>query len=837
MRFLADVDGNPIRSGAAYDAESAPLRYEFVPTMDKITVLSMRICEFYGTADQRCTDSNDFSIKKLSPPPPIPESIGTGWYECQNATTGNITWYSPDESIPGTNQTVVSNCSPDGVGNGEPKSKAKISGTVSPAGTSGCWCWDDQAPTISSISVNPSTWTNQPVTVTGIASSLDTGGAPYGGIQYSCDNGASWSTGTTSTTATFTCNIPSGAGAVAKVRACDMAANCSPALSVQYYIDTTLPTVSNFKIVGKKHNASGHVADGSAGTDSNQYTYTKDVTLQFTAADTLPGSGVAGAYFSCNSTAPSASASGWDSWGTSAGTKAFDLTSSSFGCASSQGSKTVYAWTKDAAGNVSAAASATIVYDSTAPNFTVGDPILLRAIANYSYAIQNPTDAAGSSGFKDFSMTWTPESGSKTDYLDQSAATAPYSTSFADLARFVNASCDANGDGKCVANVRISLEDNAGNVVTKDQRIEIIPSTIATVVGDVSLNSSRANFGDTVADLEDTYTYSIHLEDANGNVVRPIPGLLEIRADWGFENNASFLGNESAYAAGDVRDGAVWYNWDDGVWAPSSDGNSTSRVYVGSSTRANGNYYLQVRSAVPTREGYPDLTRNTIKLKTVKFSNALSAPNAEGCPTGYVCAGANANAVYSRSLGGELATNSPINQYLGFKPALEITPSKNWNDLTEGSWHDMTLTFKNNSIKYDFAPAKYGFELRYENYLAGFADLSVRGDLGDYTALSEGSLNKLSVMFGFPSGFQSVPKNSSVTKSIGIRVNSYGLGFGKIGFTGYMPWAPDKNNLICSSAGCPSVLSTTGYNTKNLGVNSGIMAFDYQSAPVPASEL
>ncbi|MFZ3232120.1 MAG: hypothetical protein WA194_01025 [Patescibacteria group bacterium] len=52
-----------------------------------------------------------------------------------------------------------------------------------------------------------------------------------------------------------------------------------------------------------------------------------------------------------------------------------------------------------------------------------------------------------------------------------------------------------------------------------------------------------------------------------------------------------------------------------------------------------------------------------------------------------------------------------------------------------------------------------------------------------------------------------------------------------------MPWAPDKNNLICSSAGCPSVLSTTGYNTKNLGVNSGIMAFDYQSAPVPASEL
>ncbi len=149
MRLLIDVDGNPIRSGPAYNAESAPLRYEFTPTMEKITVLTMRICEFYGTSDQRCTDSNEFIIKKLSPPPPIPETIGDGWYECQNASIGTMTWYSANEGVPGTSLTPLEfSCSPDGTGSGEPRSKAKISGTVAPAGTTGCWCWDNQPPTI-----------------------------------------------------------------------------------------------------------------------------------------------------------------------------------------------------------------------------------------------------------------------------------------------------------------------------------------------------------------------------------------------------------------------------------------------------------------------------------------------------------------------------------------------------------------------------------------------------------------------------------------------------------------------------------------------------------------
>lgn len=197
--------------------------------------------------------------------------------------------------------------------------------------------------------------------------------------------------------------------------------------------------------------------------------------------------------------------------------------------------------------------------------------------------------------------------------------------------------------------MRITVEDRAGNATTKEQRFEIIPSTIAAITGDVTLTSNRLASG-MVADLYDRYSYDIHLKDANGNVIRPVPGILEIRGDYRFDNDASFLGNEKPVPDGNVVDGAVWYNWDDGNWLPSSDGNSKHKIYVGSSTRANGNYTLQVRSSVPTQQGYPNLTRNTLKIGSIRFSNALAAADAAGCPTGYVCTGSNANPSYGRSL-------------------------------------------------------------------------------------------------------------------------------------------------------------------------------------------
>lgn len=503
------------------------------------------------------------------------------------------------------------------------------------------------------------------------------------------------------------------------VRACDMAKNCSSTKSASFFIEKTAPVVSSLSITGKKNNWNGHT-NTNVETDSTQYTFKKDVRINLTPTD-AGGSGLFAVRFSCS---PSFVDAGWENWTGGAGTKAFDLTDGTYGCNSSEGTKTVYVWAKDKAGNVSTVASASISYDKTAPTFDVySSPILLRAVANYTYSAQNVSDGAGS-GPKDYSYTWISEPGASTNFLN---LTSP-SNNFGNLGRYVNAYCDINDDGKCIATIRITVEDNAGNAQTKEQRIEVISSTIAAITGDVTLTSNRLASA-MVADLYDRYTYNIHLEDANGNVIRPIPGILEIRGDYRFDNDASFLGNEKATPDGNVTDGAVWYNWDDGIWSPSSDGNSKQKVYVGSSTRTDGNYVLQVRSSVPTEQGYSNLTRNRIKIGSIRFSNALAAANAAGCPTGYVCTGANANPSYGRSLGSDLAGDTNINGALAFKPALEVIPTKAWNDLVDSTWHDVGLAFKNNSTRHSFSPAKYGFDFRYDTYLGNFADMSVKGDL------------------------------------------------------------------------------------------------------------
>lgn len=537
------MNGNRIRSGVDYDANSAPLRYGFTPKDNRITKVQGRLCEFVGTSASRCTDSNVFEVIKLPPPPPIPETAGDGWYDCQDPNTGKLIWYAPDESVAGTNQTLTFACIPDGVGNGEPKSRAKISGTIAAAGSAGCWCWDDQSPTISSITATPGTWTNQAVNFVGVAGATDTGGSPYGGIQYSCDNGATWSAGTTSTTANFTCDTVSPAAQTAQVRACDLAKNCSAAASASFFIEKTAPSVGTVTITGKKKSWNGHSLVAGE-TDSTQYTYKKDVSVGLSPSDS-GGSGLKALRFSCN---PTYQDSGWEAWTTGA-SKAFDLTDSSYGCNSAEGTKTVYVWAKDNAGNVSAVASSSISYDKTSPTFDVySTPILLKATANYTYSAQNPNDGAGS-GLKDYSYTWISETGIETTFFNLSSA----SNNFGDLARYVNSSCDANDDGKCIAVIKITVEDNAGNATVKEQRVEIIPNSIAVITGDVAVASPRLASA-MVADLYDRYTYTIHLEDANGNVIRPIPGILEIRGDWAFANDASFLGNENPTPNGNVTD-------------------------------------------------------------------------------------------------------------------------------------------------------------------------------------------------------------------------------------------------------------------------------------------
>jgi len=129
---------------------------------------------------------------------------------------------------------------------------------------------------------------------------------------------------------------------------------------------------------GGSESACSNVASGAAKTDtpgtdttppsgsltvkSNAANTTSTAaTLNLTATDSV---GVTGYYVSTSSTPPSPTAAGWVAVTPTtsySGTVAYTLPSG-------DGTKTVYAWYKDAAGNVSATASDSILLDQTAPS-------------------------------------------------------------------------------------------------------------------------------------------------------------------------------------------------------------------------------------------------------------------------------------------------------------------------------------------------------------------------------------------------------------------------------------------------------------------------------------
>ncbi|QII12859.1 exported protein [Candidatus Kuenenia stuttgartiensis] len=101
--------------------------------------------------------------------------------------------------------------------------------------------------------------------------------------------------------------------------------------------------------------------------NGDSYTKPTAVMLTLSATDNV---GVTGYYISTSSMAPSASTTGWVSV---TSTRSYDA-SVSYNLSSSDGKKTLYAWYKDAAGNVSISATDAITLDKTAPVVTITNP-------------------------------------------------------------------------------------------------------------------------------------------------------------------------------------------------------------------------------------------------------------------------------------------------------------------------------------------------------------------------------------------------------------------------------------------------------------------------------
>ncbi|MCQ3919024.1 MAG: hypothetical protein DPW20_16920, partial [Candidatus Brocadia sp.] len=97
------------------------------------------------------------------------------------------------------------------------------------------------------------------------------------------------------------------------------------------------------------------------------YTTSTAVTLDLSATDDV---GVTGYYLSMDSTVPLASAAEWTMVSS---TTAFHA-SVSYNLSAGDGGKTVYAWYKDAAGNVSNTTSDSITLDTTIPLITITSP-------------------------------------------------------------------------------------------------------------------------------------------------------------------------------------------------------------------------------------------------------------------------------------------------------------------------------------------------------------------------------------------------------------------------------------------------------------------------------
>ncbi len=178
-------------------------------------------------------------------------------------------------------------------------------------------------------------------------------------------------------------------------------------------------------------------------------TPTTAVTLAITATDAV---GITGYYASESATTPTAGAAGWVAV---TSTTAYAATVN-FTLSAGDGTKTVYVWLKDAAGNVSAAVSDTIILDTTVPANTTGANFISGGAAStpttaVTLAIA-ATDSVGVTGYYVSESATTPTAGAA------GWVTVTSTTSYAATVAFTL----STGNG--TKTVYVWFKDAAGNV-------------------------------------------------------------------------------------------------------------------------------------------------------------------------------------------------------------------------------------------------------------------------------------------------------------------------------------------------------------------------------------
>lgn len=204
--------------------------------------------------------------------------------------------------------------------------------------------------------------------------------------------------------------------------------------------------------------------------DGESYTNSTTVTVTLSATDNV---GVTGYYLSTSSSTPAATASGWNSVSSTTSYSG----SASYPLASGDGNKTIYAWFKDAAGNISSAASDSIILDTTAPIVTITSPTSGDTYTASGNTISLSGSASDSlSGVS--SVTWRNSRGGSVD----ASGTTYWSVSSISL---------VSGENK----ITVTAKDTAGNTATDTIAVTYTASSVPPTVKtgsatDVTKNSA-----------------------------------------------------------------------------------------------------------------------------------------------------------------------------------------------------------------------------------------------------------------------------------------------------------------------------------------------------------
>ena len=273
---------------------------------------------------------------------------------------------------------------------------------------------------------------------------LSGGGSVSGTVSYSNKTATFTPSGNLSYSTTYTATITTG---VKDISGNAMSSTYTWSFTTSSAPDTTAP--------------SGAVAVSGA-----SYTNSTAITLNLSATDNV---GVTGYYISDSSSTPSASASGWTSV---TSTTSYSATVS-YTLSGGDGSKTIYVWYKDAAGNVSSTANATITLDTTVPTVTISSPTSSSTYTTTSSTISLGGSASdSSSGIS--SVTWSNDRGGS----GTATGTASWTVSGISL---------SSGDNK----ITVTAKDGAGNSGTDS--LQVTYSTGNTVSAPTVSTGSATN--------------------------------------------------------------------------------------------------------------------------------------------------------------------------------------------------------------------------------------------------------------------------------------------------------------------------------------------------------